>query len=107
MVAPQESSAEEVDVPGPTHEPIVGPDPTIPVPKVPSGGARLMPEPKDPTPEEIALHMRAHLPYRHWCKCCLAGTGPIASIGARETNGLSLGYPVILFVFFVTLAAAS
>ena len=34
--------------------------------------ARVLPEPKKPTREEVARHNLTHLPYRSWCPHCLA-----------------------------------
>ena len=33
---------------------------------------RGMPAPVQPSPEEIALHWLTHIPYRSWCKWCVA-----------------------------------
>ena len=37
---------------------------------------RGMPSPSQPTAEEIALHWLTHLPYRSWCKWCVAAKRP-------------------------------
>ena len=34
--------------------------------------ARPLPEVKEPTPEEVAKHCLTHLPYRRWCRWCVA-----------------------------------
>ena len=37
---------------------------------------RGLASPSQPTPEEVALHWLTHLPYRSWCKWCVAGKRP-------------------------------
>ncbi len=34
-----------------------------------------VPKVKSPTKEEIERHMITHMPYRSWCKACVAGRG--------------------------------
>jgi len=38
-------------------------------------GARGIPQPKEPTPEERAAHELTHLPAVPWCQACILGRG--------------------------------
>ena len=38
-------------------------------------GARALPSPMEPTPDEVAEHNICHLPHRSWCRHCIAGRG--------------------------------
>ena len=59
---------------------------------VPSG---KFPDPKMPSPEEIATHRIDHLPYRSWCKWCIMGR----ALGEQHQSSeeASSGLAVVLF----------
>ena len=59
-----------------TEERSCGPDYGTPVPNFLFGGATTLPDPEEPLPGEIEMHMMAHLPYCRWCKYCVAGRRP-------------------------------
>ena len=48
-----------------------------------------MTDPKEPSAAEIAQHMLTHLPYKCWCKYCVAGRRPNAQ-HRRQTNERSV-----------------
>ena len=37
--------------------------------------AKTVKNPKLPSAEEVEIHNRTHIPYRSWCKWCVAGRG--------------------------------
>ena len=51
---------------------------------------RVIPEPKQPTREEVARHNLTHLPYRNWCPHCLAcrrsNNAHVASLSPEERS---------------------
>jgi len=52
---------------------------------------RLVPEPGEPTREQVEDHRTTHLPYRSWCETCVQGRGA----GEQHRSGPLGKIPVI------------
>ena len=61
-----------------------------------SQAAKPLPQPRKPSPEEVAAHELTHLPYRSWCSHCVRGRGRAddhrPSDGIREVPLISTDY---------------
>ena len=95
MVQPQCGDADEATSLGP----ITGADHTRPVPEANAGRATPMLDPKEPSAAEIAEHTLTHLPYKCWCKYCLAGRRPNAQ-HRRQKIERSIPMVSLDYVFF-------
>ena len=68
MIAPADSASSKVATFEVSHGEVAkqgGSKISVPVPKA-------LPEVYEPTAEEVAKHSLTHLPYRRWCKWCVA-----------------------------------
>ncbi len=63
--------------------------------------ARPLTNPRNPTKKEIELHDLTHLPFRGWCKWCIAGRSPNAQHSTRSKEEISESpIPKIGFDYF-------
>ena len=53
--------------------------------------AKTVKNPKLPSAEEVEIHNRTHIPYRSWCKWCVAGRGR----GDQHSTKPESGIPIV------------
>ena len=55
--------------------------------------------PRLPTPDEVEQHNRTHIPFRSWCKWCVAGRGR----GAQHRKAPESSVPIVgIDYFYIT-----